>query len=167
MRRRSSDDLECSLAKTLDVVGEGWTLLVVRDLFFGVQRFDELQRDLGVARNVLTDRLRKLEHKGIAERRMYQTNPRRYEYRLTDKGMDLFPVVLALLAWGDRWESKDGPPVLLRHGHDDHVVRPAMLCAKCHHPIHPHEVRLSVGPGAKRPELLPLPLRPVPDGKGD
>src|SRR5712692_2233716 len=103
MRRTSFSDMDCSVAQTLEVIGEWWTLLILRDSFQGVRRFDDFQRRLGVARNVLTQRLDRLVEQGILARRQYQDRPARYEYRLTAKGLDLYPVVIALMDWGDRW----------------------------------------------------------------
>ena len=104
----------CSIARTLEVIGDRWTLLILRDAFRGVRRFDELQHDLGIARNVLTDRLHKLVDHGVLEKTPYQYRPARYEYRLTPKGVDLSPALVALMRWGDKWLSEDGrPPIVL------------------------------------------------------
>jgi len=92
----------CSIAGALEVVGERWSLLIVRDILLGLRRFDELQSDLGIARNVLQTRLTRLLEQGVLEKRLYQEHPPRYEYRLTDKGLDLWPTVVALMQWGDR-----------------------------------------------------------------
>ena len=109
-------DFHCSIARTVDVVGERWTPLILRDVMLGVTRFDDIQRDLGVARNVLAARLDALVEDGILERRAYQEHPVRHEYVLTEKGRELATALLAMMAWGDRWESGgDGPPVQLRH----------------------------------------------------
>ena len=94
--------MECSIARTLDVIGDRWSLMIIRDAFYGVRRFEVFQRDLGVARNVLTDRLNKLVDKGVLERRRYEDRPPRYEYRLTDRGRDLVGVVLVIMRWGDK-----------------------------------------------------------------
>ena len=104
----------CSIAKALEVVGERWTLLIVRDVMLGNRRFDELQRSLGVARNVLSARLQRLVEEDILERRPYQESPERHEYFLTEKGLDLWPALIALLGWGDRHtEYPEGPPLLI------------------------------------------------------
>src|SRR3954449_838135 len=114
MLGRTYDGQVCSVARTLEIVGERWTLLIVRDAFLGVRRFDDFQRSLGVARNVLQGRLERLVESGILERRRYQERPERYEYRLTEMGIDLWPVVLSLLHWGDKHlSSGDGPPVIM------------------------------------------------------
>src|SRR5918997_3091370 len=108
--------MDCSIARTLDAIGDRWSLLIIRDAFYGVRRFDVFQKDLGVARNVLTDRLQKLVDKGVLERRQYEERPPRFEYRLTERGRDLVGVVLAMMRWGDRWTGGgDSPPVTLTH----------------------------------------------------
>jgi len=94
--------MNCSIARTLEIIGEWWTLLILRDAFLGLSRFEEFQGSLGIARNVLTKRLMTLVHAGIMERQRYQEHPERFEYRLTDSGRDLFPVVVSLIQWGDR-----------------------------------------------------------------
>src|SRR5688572_27688829 len=107
--------MSCSVAQCLQVIGDWWTMLVVRDVFLGVRRFDEFQARLGIARNVLAQRLKKLVDAGVLERRAYQDRPARYEYALTDKGRDLWPVLTALRQWGDQHAAPDGPPVKVVH----------------------------------------------------
>ena len=105
----------CSIAGALEVVGERWSLLIVRDMLLGLRRFDEIQADLGIARNVLQTRLTRLHEQGVLEKRLYQEHPPRYEYRLTEKGLDLWPTIVALMQWGDRYaRPPEGPPVLAR-----------------------------------------------------
>src|SRR5687767_8277023 len=104
MPRKDLSELECSIARTLEVVGDRWSLLILRDAMYGVKRFDDFQRDLGVARNILTERLTKLTARGVLEKVPYEQRPVRYEYKLTDKGKDLMPVLLTMMTWGDRWE---------------------------------------------------------------
>lgn len=132
MRLTSLSDLNCSIAKTLDVVGEWWTLLIVRDALRGTRRFEEFQESLGVARSVLTARLRKLTDAGIMERQRYSEHPPRYEYQLTDKGRALFSVIVALMQWGDAWEQGPaGPPRLLVHETCGHITQPVLTCPHC------------------------------------
>jgi DNA-binding HxlR family transcriptional regulator len=134
MHRRSFEDMNCSIAQALEEVGEWWTLLIVRDLFInrGLHRFDEIQADLGIARNMLTERLNRLVDHDIVERRRYQDRPERYEYHLTEKGRDLFPVLMTLMAWGDKYAGwEDGPPVLVHHEDCDHDVTPIVACSHC------------------------------------
>ena len=153
MKRSNVEHLNCSIARSLEIVGEWWTLLVIRDVFLGLRRFDDIQRDLGISRNILSDRLSTLLDHGILERRRYQEHPERFEYRLTDKGIDLYPVLVALLRWGDRWESPDGPPLRLEHracGHDSEAV---MVCGHCGEPLDAREVRFRKGPGWRPQEV--------------
>ena len=104
--------MSCSLARTLELVGDWWSPLIVRDLFLGIGRFDDLTEDLGISRNLLTRRLKLLIDNGIISKRLYQSRPARYEYALTGAGLDLVPALLALTAWGDRWALKEGRPML-------------------------------------------------------
>jgi DNA-binding HxlR family transcriptional regulator len=123
---------ECSIARTLDVIGDRWSLLILRDGFYGVRRFEDFQHDLGVARNVLADRLAKLVERGVFERRLYAERPARYEYRLTAKGRDLLPVLLTMMRWGDDWEGDDDrPPVKLVHVGCGHATHAVLDCAHC------------------------------------
>lgn len=131
MARVNLSDMECSIARTLDVVGDRWTLLILRDALYGLRRFEHFQRDLGIARNILADRLGGLVSKGVLERRQYEDRPPRYEYVLTQKGLDLLPVVLAMAAWGDRWASAGEPPVTLTHIRCGKVTRPTVSCSEC------------------------------------
>jgi DNA-binding HxlR family transcriptional regulator len=139
----------CSIARTLELVGERWSILLLRDVFLGVRRFDELQRDLGVARNVLAARLERLVAEGILERVPYQEHPPRHEYRLTEKGLDLWPVIVELLRWGDRHAAPPaGPPILLRHRDCGGLMGDRRICERCHEPLGPRDVRAELGPGA-------------------
>ena len=137
----------CSMAAALEVVGERWSLLILRDVMLGLRRFDQLQADLGVARNVLQARLSRLVDAGVLEKRLYQERPARFEYRLTDKGLDLWPVLVALLQWGDKYAAPDGPPVLLVHKQCGGPVDDHRICAKCGQRLTARDVRVSPGPG--------------------
>ena len=150
MRRTSFSDMNCSVARSLEVVGEWWTMLIVRDAFLGVRRFEDFQKRLGIARNVLTTRLERLVEEGVLERRRYQERPERHEYRLTEKGRNLYPVLVALMQWGDRWSPPPGgPPVVLsHHGHEAH---PVLACADCGEPLDPREMQPRPGPGGAGP----------------
>src|SRR6185312_16370949 len=109
-------DISCSIARAVDVIGQRWTPLIVRDLFAGMTKFEDIRRDLGIASNILATRLDDLERHRIVERRQYQSTPARHEYVLTEKGRDLYPVIATLLAWGDKWlPGPDGPPALIVH----------------------------------------------------
>jgi DNA-binding HxlR family transcriptional regulator len=132
MKRTSFAEMDCSIARTLEIVGEWWTLLILRDVFRGVSRFDDFQQNLGIARNVLTARLNTLVEHRILERVRYQDRPDRYEYRLTERGLDLFPVIASLLRWGDRWAvGPEGPPVTLVHEACGHDAQPVLTCSHC------------------------------------
>lgn len=122
----------CSLAKSLAVVGDRWTLMVLREAFLKIRRFDDFQKNLGIARRVLTERLSHLVDHGVLERVPYQDRPARYDYRLTQKGLDLYPVVLSLVHWGDaHYPSAGGPPIIHRHKACGHDFRSVMTCSEC------------------------------------
>lgn len=150
MRRTSFADMACSLAQTLEVVGEWWTPLVLRDLFMGLSRFEDIRANLGVATNVLTDRLVTLVEHGLVERRAYQPKPPRFEYVLTDKGRDLFPAIAALIRWGDRWQAGEaGPPLLFRHDHCGQITQAVVVCSCCAAPLKADNVTPLPGPGGR------------------
>ena len=148
MLRRDYDGQNCSIARALEVVGERWTLLIVRDVFLGRRRFDQLQESLGIARNVLTDRLNRLVEEGILERVPYSERPVRYEYRLTSKGLELNVALTALRQWGDKHLSEK-PPRLLRRKADKKPVI-AALVPKGADVVRPGEVETVPGPGMTR-----------------
>lgn len=132
MRGVSLSNMNCSIARTLDIVGERWTLLILRDAFNGVRRFDDFAASLPVARNILTDRLQTLVEHGILRRQRYQERPPRDEYRLTAKGLDLYPALIALLQWGDRYlAGEDGPPDEIVHRDCGGHVSAAVVCSDC------------------------------------
>jgi DNA-binding HxlR family transcriptional regulator len=133
------------VARTLEIVGERWTLLIVRDAFLGLRRFDEFQRSLGIATNVLTARLEHLTEAGVMDKRRYQERPERYEYTLTDKGRDLHAVVAAMLRWGDRWASPV-PPRLLTHRADGGKVGVRVTCEACGEEVERAEVESMPNP---------------------
>jgi DNA-binding HxlR family transcriptional regulator len=139
----------CSIARTLSIVGERWTLIVLTELFLGRRRFDEIQEERGIASNILSQRLATLVDEGIAERRRYSEHPERFEYHLTDKGRELLPVPLALLAWGDKHLADDaGPPVESIHTECDHAFHMVASCSHCGEQLKPGTVRARLGPGA-------------------
>ncbi len=135
--RRSSDPghfvrgRDCSVARTLQIIGDRWSFLIIREGFFGVRRFDELQGNLGIAPNILSDRLQRLVAQGVFDRLRYQERPDRFEYRFTDKGKDLYGSMIVMGRWGDRWLSADGPPLLLRHQECGHDFEPTIACNQC------------------------------------
>jgi DNA-binding HxlR family transcriptional regulator len=142
-------DFNCSIARPLSFLGERWALLVLRDLFLGRHRFEEFQESLGIASNVLSQRLATLTDEGIVERRRYSEHPERFEYRLTEKGRDLQPVLLALLAWGDRYTAgEDGAPLETVHQECGHAFHLAPTCSHCGAGVDSRNVRRRPGPGA-------------------
>jgi DNA-binding HxlR family transcriptional regulator len=151
--KRDYEGQNCSIAGALEIVGERWTLLIVRDVFLGLRRFDQLQASLGVARNVLTDRLNRLVAEGILERVRYNERPERYEYRLTKKGRDLQIALVALRQWGDKYVSEK-PPRLLRRKADKKPVI-AALVPKGADVLRPDEVETVPGPGSRSSNASP------------
>ena len=132
MRWNELDAQDCSLARSLAVVGDRWTLLILRDAFLRVRRFEDFQSRLGIARRVLTERLSGLVDDGILERVAYQQKPERFEYKLTEKGLALYPVILALVHWGDAYYAGEaGAPMLHRHKNCGHDFRSVMTCSEC------------------------------------
>ena len=136
------DDLpECSIAATLEVIGDRWSILILRDAFRGVRRFEEIQHDLGIARNVLTERLTKLVDHGVLEKRQYQDRPPRYEYRLTPKGVDLSPALVALMRWGDKHLAGDDAPTVLVHEACGQPLDQTFICWDCDTTVEPAAIR--------------------------
>lgn len=148
MRRTSFDSWPCSIARTVDILGDGWTLLVLREVFYGESRFDGFIDSLGIARNTLADRLRRLEGMGMLQRRAYQTEPVRQEYLLTDKGRDFFGVLAVINAWGDRWQTGDeGIPVIMHHTTCGHDTQAMVVCSSCSQPLAHENITVRTGPG--------------------
>jgi DNA-binding HxlR family transcriptional regulator len=164
MQRTSFADMTCSIARTLDAAGEWWSPLIVRDVHLGITRFDDLRRDLGISRKVLSERLERLVEQGILERRPYSQRPPRHEYLLTDKGRELVDVLLAMMAWGDRWTAgSDGPPLLLRHDACGELTHAEVRCVRCGRPLHAEEVTIEPGPGGSaRPGTIVVAERLAP-----
>ena len=148
MQRTSFEDINCSVAQCLEVVGDWWSMLIVRDAFLGVRRFDDFQARLGISRNILNQRLTKLVGAGVLARVPYQEHPPRSEYRLTDKGRDLWPVLTALRQWGDRWAAPGGAPLEMRHASCGRVVEAVAVCSDCGEPLDLRAVTVEPGPGA-------------------
>ena len=147
MLRNDYETQNCSVARALEVIGERWSLLIIRNAFYGVRRFEDHQRWLGIARNVLQARLERLVEEGILNRELYHERPPRYEYRLTQKGIDLWPVLMTLLQWGDRHAADAGPPIVLQHRDCGGEVDGHLRCAKCGADLTARDVRPSEGPG--------------------
>lgn len=159
MRRTSFANWPCQIARTVDMLGDWWTPLVLREAFYGISRFDEFQTSLGIARNTLTERLGRLVSEGLMEKVQYQSEPVRYEYRLTAKGDDFFSVLAAMAAWGDRWlYDAQTSPVTFHHNRCDHDIRAAVVCEHCGEKLRPEEMQFRIGPGypaklANRPDV--------------
>jgi len=148
----------CSVARTISVIGDRWTLMILRDCFLGVRRFDQFQGRLGITRHILADRLRKLTRAGVLARVAYEQRPVRYEYRLTGKGLDLYPVLLAILHWGDaQMAGQGGRPLLLEHLACGHGFDPLFTCSHCGGVLKAREVRARPGPGMPQPAAIALP----------
>ena len=164
MQRTSFAKMHCSLARGLDLIGDWWSPLIVRDLYLGLARFDELIENLGISRNLLTRRLKSLVRSGIVERKVYRRKPIRYGYALTEAGRDLVPAILALTAWGDRWaRPKEGSPMLFVHQACGHQFQPQVTCSACGEVITGDAVKTLGGPGgAMKPgtKVLARRLRP-------
>jgi DNA-binding HxlR family transcriptional regulator len=148
MKRTSFARWPCSIARTMDLLGDWWTPLVLREAFYGIRRFDEFQYTLGIARNTLTDRLTRLVDEGLLEKQAYQTQPVRYDYVLTEKGRDFFPVLVAMAKWGDRWLSgENGPPITFHHDTCDHDAHAEVVCSSCGQPLSSADTTIRMGPG--------------------
>ena len=152
------DLAHCSIARTLELVGEKWTLLVLREVFNGVRRFDDLHKRIGAPRQVLSQRLGRLVSVGLLHRRPYREPGQRtrYEYRLTEAGLDLYPILVALLHWGDTHRPQpEGPALVLTHRDCGEPIGLALRCAAGHDLASAREVRPRPGPGARRPAAVP------------
>jgi DNA-binding HxlR family transcriptional regulator len=149
MQRTDFGEMACSIARTLAVAGEPWSPLIMRDVWVGIRRFDDIQRDLQISRKVLTERLNALVEQGLLERRPYSERPPRHEYALTEKGSEFSDVLMAISAWGDRWTAHaSGPPMRLRHHGCGELTHAEVRCAACGEALHGHEVDVLPGPGA-------------------
>jgi DNA-binding HxlR family transcriptional regulator len=132
MRWSEIDQQDCSVAQALSVVGDRWTMLILKEAFMRVRRFEDFQERTGAPRPILAERLKTLVDDGVLEKRLYSERPDRFEYRLTEKGRDLWPVLISLLRWGDRWMTgRNGPPVEIRHRACGHAIHPELACPEC------------------------------------
>jgi DNA-binding HxlR family transcriptional regulator len=157
VERKSFADMHCSVAQCLEVVGEWWTLLILRDVFLGVNRFDDFQERLGISRNVLNQRLNHLVETDVLEKVRYSDHPPRYDYRLTEKGRDLWPVLTAMRQWGDRYAAPNGPPLEVTHKACGNISDAVLVCSACGERVEARDVRAAPGPGAVEP-LVGTPL---------
>ena len=156
MRWNKLDGEACSVARTVSVIGDRWTLLILRDCFLRVRRFEDFQARLGVTRPILARRLRKLVEDFVLAKVPYQQRPLRYEYRLTQKGLDLYPIVMSLVHWGDvHMSGKKGRPLLHQHASCGKTFDPVMICSECGEPLNPRQVHVHRGPGAANVRHMP------------
>jgi DNA-binding HxlR family transcriptional regulator len=162
MRRTRFSEWPCSIARTVDLTGDWWTPLVMREAFYGARRFEQFQSQLGLSRNVLAQRLERLVEEGILKRLPYQERPLRHEYRLTEKGRDFFTVLAAMMRWGDRWLAGDaGPPIELRDRESGEQVQLEVVDSKTGEPVDIRRVVATPGPGL--PKQLARQLRELND----
>lgn len=155
MKRSELPFQQCSLARTAAIVGDQWTLVILRDAFLKVRRFEDFQRRNGITRRILTLRLRMLVERGIFERVPYQSRPLRHEYRLTSRGRDLYPIILSIVHWGNEHLAEEaGPPVLHRHKSCGADIVPKLVCAHCEGELTSKNVEARPGPGLNDPASL-------------
>jgi DNA-binding HxlR family transcriptional regulator len=148
MKRTDTSAWPCTIARSADVLGDHWNLLLIRQACLGTRRFEDFQRLLGIGRNILTMRLNRLVDEEIFRRVSYQERPPRYEYRLTQKGRDVYPILAAMAAWGDRWlTGPEGTPLVLHHTTCDHDMQAIVVCSECAEPLDVRDVRARAGPG--------------------
>ena len=150
MTRTPLAGVACSIARATDLFADAWTALIMRDVLLGVTRFDDIAEDLGISRKVLAARLARLVAEGVLARERYQDHPPREHYRATDKGAELYPVLLALMSWGDRWYADEaGPPALVHHHDCGRDTTPLTVCAHCHEPLTVANTEPRPGPGGR------------------
>lgn len=158
MRWEELDQEPCSVARALAVVGDRWTLIILRDCFLGVRRFDQFESRLGITRHVLTDRLKKLVENDVLTKVPYQEKPLREEYRLTEKGLALHPVIMSLVHWGNTYMTDErGVPLVHIHKTCGHRMAPVTTCSECGEEVTARDVRVEVGPnwGRTARDLIP------------
>jgi len=145
--KKTKDKINCSLVQTIEAIGDRWSLLILREAFFGVKRFDIFQSNLGIATNILSERLKKLVKDDILQRTKDPEDARRFIYKYTEKGLDLYSIVLAMINWGDRWTTGEkGPPLFLHHKTCGHRLDAMMCCSHCGKQVHAREVHYEKNP---------------------
>ncbi len=147
MRWDEIDDSLCGLARTLGVIGDRWTMLVLRECFLGTRRYDDFQQNLGAAPHIVAARLKKLVEHKVLEKRRYQDHPPRYEYRLTERGLELYPAFVALIGWGEKWlKSPQGPATIRTHKGCNHRLHIVPTCAACGEAVTARDVKAAMTP---------------------
>lgn len=146
MSRADLAESACTVARTVAMVGDEWTFMILREMMLGARRFDDMQRQTGASPHLLSQRLKKLESTGVVRREAYSERPLRHEYRLTEMGRDLWPAVIALKQWGDRWLAGGATSVEIEHKGCGHVVQPRMTCPDCGEPMAAHDARPRITP---------------------
>jgi DNA-binding HxlR family transcriptional regulator len=160
MKRTDTSDWPCTIARSVNVLGDHWNLLIIRQACLGTRRFDDFQAALGTGRNILSQRLARLVDEGLFDRVPYQDNPPRHEYRLTDKGREVYPILAAMAAWGDKWLTGDeGTPLVLHHTACDHDMHARVVCSECDEALDVREVRATAGPGFPMADVGPEHVR--------
>ncbi|WP_109441104.1 winged helix-turn-helix transcriptional regulator [Acinetobacter haemolyticus] len=148
MKWEEIGDQPCSVARTLSILGDRWTMLILRNAFMGIRRFDDFQRSLGLTRHVLSERLKRLVEHDVLVKVPYIDRQERFEYKLTEKGLDLYPIILSMTQWADKWMDMGlGKPIEFTHKTCGNKMIPKMVCSECNEPISAKEVRASAGPG--------------------
>jgi DNA-binding HxlR family transcriptional regulator len=162
MKWDALEEEPCSLARTIGVIGDRWSLLILRECFLRTRRFEGFQSALGITRHLLAERLKKLVRQGVLRRIPYQESPKRHEYILTQKGLDLYPVMMALVHWGDtHMVDERGRPLLHEHRNCGKTFDPVMVCSECGEPLLAKQVHTHPGPGARPASAKPPPDKPA------
>lgn len=157
MKWGALEEEPCSVARTVAVIGDRWSLLILRECFLRTRRFDAFQSALGVTRHLLAERLKKLVRSGVLRRVPYQESPKRHEYILTQKGLDLYPVIMAIVHWGDtHMVDERGRPLLHEHLNCGKMFDPVLVCSECGEPLAVKEVHVHPGPGARKKPTVSL-----------
>lgn len=152
MRAADLAEQHCSLARPAALLGDRWTLVILRQAFSRTRRFEDFQSQLGISRSLLSDRLGRLVDAGILRREPYKDEVRtREEYRLTEKGLDLYPVLMAMREWGDKHMAPEGAPIVVSHRDCGGEVQARLTCERCGEEVGPREAEVSLGPGVKQP----------------
>jgi DNA-binding HxlR family transcriptional regulator len=159
VERKSFSEMDCSVAQCLEIVGEWWSMLIIRDAFMGITRFDDFQQRLGISRNILQQRLNHLVEADVLKKVPYSERPPRHDYKLTDRGRDLWPVLTAMRQWGDAHAAPAGPPIQVVHRDCGEVTRVVLICESCGERIGPRDVKAVPGPGREGLTAVPEPVR--------